>query len=62
MKQLVVAYEKNDFHALLQLELQWIYKEENNLELLSEEKLNIYIQVLKEQEQELEKQKDNKTS
>lgn len=57
MKLLVGAYEKNDLHTLLQLELQWIYNEENNLETLSEEKLKIYIQVLKDQAQELEFEK-----
>lgn len=52
MKQLNVAYKKNDIHTLLKLELLWIKKEENSN--LSEDKLKIYIEVLKEQVQELE--------
>lgn len=54
MKQLTSAYEKNDLHTLLRLELEWIQKEEGNLDKLSEEKLAIYNQMLKEQVQELE--------
>lgn len=58
MQQLVAAYNSNDLHALLHLEMQWIHKEENNLETLSEEKMKIYIQVLKDQVDELEFEKD----
>jgi hypothetical protein len=54
MKQLTTAYEKGDLHTLLRLELEWIQKEENNLEQLSAEKLSIYNQMLKEQVAELQ--------
>jgi len=54
MKQLTNAYENNDLHTLLKLELSWIQKEENDLQKLSDEKLSIYNQVLKEQVAELE--------
>ena len=54
MKQLTEAYQNNDLHTLLRLELMWVQKEENNPDLLTEEKLGIYNQVLKEQVQELE--------
>ena len=54
MKELTSAYEKNDLHTLLRLELEWIHKEEANLDKLSNEKLAIYNQVLKEQIEELE--------
>ena len=54
MKQLTSAYEAGDLHALLRLELEWIHKEEGNLDKLSDEKLAIYNQTLKEQVQELE--------
>lgn len=54
MKQLTAAYENNDLHTLLRLELSWIQKEENNPDKLSDEKLAIYNQVLKEQVEELE--------
>ena len=54
MKQLTVAYEANDLHTLLKLEMEWILKEEHNLEKLSDDKLGIYNQVLKEQIQNVE--------
>ena len=54
MKQLTAAYKDNDLHTLLRLELEWLQKEEDNLEKLSDEKLEIYNQALKEQTQELE--------
>jgi hypothetical protein len=56
MKQLTNAYEKNDLHTLLRLELEWIHKEESNLDELSDEKLSIYNEVLKEQVRELEEE------
>ena len=56
MKQLTIAYKQGDLHTLLRLELEWLQKEENNLEKLSDEKLAIYNQALKEQVQELEMQ------
>jgi len=54
MKQLTIAYESKDLHTLLRLELEYIHKEENNTANLSEEKLKVYIDVLKEQVVELE--------
>lgn len=54
MKELTEAYQNNDLHTLLRLELLWVQKEENNPEKLTEEKLDIYNQVLKEQVQGLE--------
>jgi hypothetical protein len=54
MKELTVAYENNDLHTLLKLEISWIQKEENNPDKLSDDKLKIYNEVLKEQVQELE--------
>lgn len=54
MKELTAAYEKNDLHTLLRLEISWIQKEENNPDKLSDEKLKIYNEALKEQVQELE--------
>lgn len=54
MKELTTAYEKNDLHTLLRLEISWIQKEENNPHKLSDEKLKIYNEALKEQVQELE--------
>ena len=57
MKRLTVAYEMNDLHEMLSLEMEFIHKEENNFEKLSTDKLAIYNQVLKEQIQSLERQK-----
>jgi len=49
MKQLTVAYENNDLHALLKLELEWLNKDEDNISKLTDEKLAIYNETLKEQ-------------
>lgn len=54
MKQLTEAYQNSDLHTLLRLELLWIQKEEGNPDQLTEEKLSIYNEVLKEQVQDLE--------
>ncbi len=58
MKELTVAYEARNLHALLTLELRWIHKENEHLETLTEEKLAVYLQILKEQAQELEYKKN----
>lgn len=57
MKELVAAYEAKNLHMLLSLELKWIHKETDHLESLTEEKLAIYLQILKEQAQQLEQEK-----
>ena len=57
MQQLTAAYEAKNLHALLTLELKWIHKENEHLESLSEEKLAVYLQILKEQAQQLEEEK-----
>lgn len=57
MKELTVAYEEKNLHAMLMLELQWIHKENAHLAQLTDEKLNVYLQLLREQETELEQQK-----
>ena len=58
MKQLTVAYENNDLHTLLKLEMEWIQKENNDPGKLSNDKLSIYNEALKEQVMELEMQID----
>ncbi len=58
MKELTVAYEAKNLHALLTLELKWIHKENEHLESLTEDKLAIYLQILKEQAQELEYERE----
>ena len=56
MKRLTVAYNNNDLHSILSLEMEWIQKEEQNRNELSNEKLSIYNLVLTEQVQDLEQQ------
>src|SRR5262249_8228623 len=41
MQELTAAYRKNDLHTLLRLELEWIQREESDLDRLTEEKLSI---------------------
>jgi hypothetical protein len=57
MKELTAAYESKNLHALLTLELRWIHNENNNLESLTDEKLSVYLHILKEQASDLERQK-----
>jgi len=57
MQQLTAAYEAKNLHALLTLELKWIHKENEHLETLTDEKLAVYLQILKEQAQQLEDEK-----
>lgn len=59
MKQVTVAYEEKDLSTLLRLEMEWIHKQASHLERLSEEKLAVYISVLREQKQELEREYSN---
>lgn len=57
MKELTSAYESKNLHALLSLELKWIYKESSHLETLADDKLSVYLQLLKEQVNNLENEK-----
>lgn len=56
MQELTAAYRNNDLHTLLRLELEWIRREEGDLDRMSEEKLAIYNSVLKEQTISLERE------
>ena len=56
MQRLTVAYENKDLHEMLSLEMEFINKEENNIDQLSTDKLAIYNQALKEQIQDLQMQ------
>jgi len=49
MQELTAAYRSNDLHALLRLELEWIEREQGNLDHLTEEKLVLYNEILKDQ-------------
>ena len=56
MQELTVAYRNNDMHTLLRLELEWIAREEGNLERLTDDRLAIYNQTLKEQVADLQRE------
>lgn len=56
MQQLTSAYRDNDLHTLLRLELEWIEREKVDVQRLTDEKLRIYNEVLKEQVADLEDQ------
>jgi len=56
MKELTAAYEAKNLHMLLMLELKWIHNENDHLETLGEEKLSIYLQILREQARDLEQE------
>ncbi len=49
MKALTVAYKANDLHALLRMEIQFILREEADAARLTEEKLKVYNEVLRDQ-------------
>ena len=57
MKAVTAAYEQKDLSTLLRLEMEWVYKTSEHLEKLAEDKLKIYISVLKERVSELELEK-----
>jgi len=59
MKELTTAYKNNDLHALLRLELAWITREDADASRLTDAKLAVYNQVLKEQIAELEMQRES---
>ncbi|EIP99395.1 hypothetical protein OpiT1DRAFT_03911 [Opitutaceae bacterium TAV1] len=56
MKELTSAYKAGDLHTLLRLELEWIHREEDHTARLTDEKLAIYNEVLKEQVATLEQE------
>lgn len=49
MKQLTSAYENNDLHTLLMLEMEWMNPSEEDAKAQSDELLKIYNSILKEQ-------------
>lgn len=57
MQEVIKAYEARDLHTLLLLELKWIHQEQNHLESVADEKLALYLQVLREQARNLEQEK-----
>lgn len=57
MKKVTVAYNDKDLTTLLKLEMEWVASEAHNLDLMTKDKLKIYIASLKEQVKELENEK-----
>ncbi|TCN64487.1 regulator of G-protein signaling domain-containing protein [Acetobacteroides hydrogenigenes] len=57
MKRVIAAYEQQDLQTLLALEIEWIYKTTENLQQFTDEKLQVYLDVLKQQAEDLEKEK-----
>lgn len=57
MKKVIAAYENRDLAELLKLEMQWVHKDSEHLEKLSDDKLKLYINFLKKKVDEL---KDSK--
>src|SRR5258708_2242847 len=54
MKKLTTSYKSGDLHTLLKLELQWIQKEGINVDKLTDDKLALYNESLKQQANDLE--------
>ncbi len=57
MKKVTVAYQEKNFPLLLQLEMEWIHQTSEHLNKLSDDKLNIYIEILLDRERELQAEK-----
>ena len=57
MKKVSAAYEKDDLATLLQMEMEWLQKETDHLSKIPEDKLKLYVQVLKDQVKELQSEK-----
>jgi hypothetical protein len=56
MKKLTTAYKSGDLHTLLALELQWIQKEGMDIDKLTDDKLRLYNDSLKQQISDLEEE------
>jgi hypothetical protein len=59
MKKVTGAYESKDLPALLKLEMEFVHKQCEFLDQLTDEKLKIYISALREQARELEQEKQS---
>ena len=54
MKQVTIAYNDRDMMYLLQLEMQWVKNHTNELDKMNANTLAIYLQLLKDQVEDLE--------
>lgn len=59
MKKVIAAYESRDLAELLKLEMQWVHKDSEHLEKLSDDKLKLYINFLKKKVDELKDKKEH---
>jgi hypothetical protein len=57
MKQVTQSYADKDLTALLRLEIEWVQKESLHVDLLTDEKLKIYISALEDQIADLKQEK-----
>ncbi len=53
MQEITAAYARGDLHALLQLELEWLGGSSGDAVRLSQDKLRVYTELLKQQAAEL---------
>ena len=53
MQELTAAYRNRDLHTLLRLELEWLQGEDRRVASLTDDKLRIYLEVLREQTEAL---------
>lgn len=58
MQEVTAAYEKNDLLALLELQLKFEQIDQKQLDNIAEDRLKHYIEVLKQQSQQLEQEKE----
>ena len=56
MKKVTVAYQEKNFPRLLELEMEWIHQTTKHLQALSEDKLQLYIDILLDRENELQEE------
>lgn len=54
MQEVTAAYASQDLHTLLRLELEWIHREESAHAHMTDEKLDAYSQLLRDQVADLE--------
>lgn len=59
MQRLTAAHSSGDLHAMLAIEIEWLGEEANNLTSATDDKLNIYSMVLKEQLAEIKLQTED---
>jgi hypothetical protein len=58
MKQLTAAYENNDLHTMLSIQMQWLQRSDGDQPLHSDEQIKLYNSILKDQIDSLEMDKE----